>query len=246
MLLRDNFEILALLLWTAIISNVLVVAIPVFIQRRDDSSIQKGLDYVRAIGIPYLCDALLALKIPDVSGVAESPIGKFGYTIAKIKLSDVSIPKSNLTVSQVKGLTISATNATLSINAHWKYRQLGWPYISDSGSCDLGMKKILLSITLNIDTVEETKPQIRTSDAVLKIGKMKVRFHGGASWLYNVFADSITTDVKGTFERLVVTEMVSLINKEGDKYLALFPGVIKDIKMHLREQQQDEVQDKET
>ena len=40
--------------------------------------------------------------------------------------------------------------------------------------------------------------------------------------------------------------MVSLINKEGDKYLALFPGVIKDIKMHLREKQKDEVLDKET
>ena len=45
MLLKDNMEIVALILWTAIISNVLVVAIPVLLQKRDDSMIQKGLDY---------------------------------------------------------------------------------------------------------------------------------------------------------------------------------------------------------
>ena len=45
MLLKDNVERLTLILWTAIVSNVLVVAIPVFLQKRDDSMIQKGLDY---------------------------------------------------------------------------------------------------------------------------------------------------------------------------------------------------------
>ena len=34
--------------------------------------------------------------------------------------------------------------------------------------------------------MEESKPRIKTSDAVLKIGKMKVRFHGGARYFKTI------------------------------------------------------------
>ncbi|XP_065059028.1 bactericidal permeability-increasing protein-like [Rhopilema esculentum] len=234
--------------WIGILLQLqnLVTALPLLVQRRDTFSMQQGLDYVRGVGIPYLCKALLSLNVPDVSGDSESPIGKFGYTISNVSLYNVAIPKSNLTVSRSRGLTISAINATLSIHANWKYKQFGWPYISDSGSCNLEMKNILLGITLNVDTKDESKPKVRTNDAVLKIGNMKIKFFGGASWLYNIFADSITKDVRGTFERLVVNEVVSLINKEGNKYLAIFPDVIKSIQTHLREEHREEIHDQET
>jgi len=231
-------------LWTTLLSYV--ITLPQFLQKREPFSIQQGLDYVRAIGIPYLCKAIRDINIPDVSGVTDSPIGKFGYTIANVSLFEVTIPKSNLTVNQAKGLTISATNATLSIRANWKYKQLGWPHISDSGSCDLGMKQIAIGITLNVDTKDEKIPKVITNDASLKIGRIKVRFYGGASWLYNIFADSIASDVKGTFEKLVVNEMVALISKEGNKYLAKFPSVIATIKMHLKAENKEEVEDNET
>lgn len=206
---------------------------------------RNGLNYVRAIGIPYLTEAIVKLNIPDVDAKTDSPIGTFGYEISNIKLHDVAIPKSNLSISQKKGLTISATNATLSIDAKWKYRQYGWPHISDSGSCVLGMDHITLQITLSVDSSDESHPKIEISESLLKIGHMKVRFHGGASWLYNVFADSITNDIKGTLERLVLAEMTSVIDKEGNKILEKFPEIISSIQRHLHEQNENEVQDKQ-
>ena len=40
--------------------------------------------------------------------------------------------------------------------------------------------------------------------------------------------------------------MVTVINKEGNKYLARFPSVIATIKMHLKAENKDEIHDQET
>ena len=40
--------------------------------------------------------------------------------------------------------------------------------------------------------------------------------------------------------------MVALISKEGNKYLAKFPSVIATIKMHLKAENKEEVEDNET
>lgn len=241
---ENHMTLVSLIIWVVI--TTVIDSLPIYVTRREAFGVQQGLDYVRAIGIPYLCKAIGEINVPDVTAIADSPIGKFGYTISNVSLYEVAIPKSNLTVSQTKGLTITATNATLSIRANWKYKQLGWPRISDSGSCDLAMKQIIIGITLNVDTKDESIPKLTTNDATLKIGKMKIRFHGGASWLYNIFADAITNDVKGTFEKVVVNEMVALINKQGNKYLAKFPGVIAAIKTHLKEENREEIEDQQS
>lgn len=222
-----------------------VEALPIVLNADLNPVAQKGIEYLRSIGIPYISKSLLALHVPDVSGKTHSPIGDFKYTLANIRFQDVQIPKSNLTISQANGLTIAASNMTLSIDADWTYRQSGWPHLSDKGSCRIRMKHIKLQLTCNINARNETEPELHISEASIKIGHMKLKFHGGASWLYNVFADSISTDIKNNFEAEIQKQMTSTIDKEGNKVLHQFPAVIQSIQKHLREDHKEDLQDEE-
>lgn len=45
---------------------------------------------------------------------------------SSVKILDVSIPKSNVTIDEKNGLTVSCANAELKIKSNWKFREKSW------------------------------------------------------------------------------------------------------------------------
>ena len=43
-------------------------------------------------------------------------------------------------------------------------------------------------------------PTLKTTGCSLSVGSLSVKFHGGASWLYNLFSDSIADSVKKSMQ----------------------------------------------
>ncbi|XP_057314559.1 bactericidal permeability-increasing protein-like [Hydractinia symbiolongicarpus] len=194
---------------------------------------QKGLDYVRQLGIPFLEKEIGTLSIPDVLGETNTPVGTISYGLSKVMLKDVSIPKSNMTINQRTGLTVTCNDAALDVHSNWRYKEKSWPHIKDSGTVKIEMREIHLEITFYIDSTNEKQPLVETRKCLLQIGNLKLRFHGGASWLYNLFANTIASDLKGVIAKEVCKAVSKMIDQEGDKLLQELPEVVNSIKTHI-------------
>ncbi|XP_004207962.1 bactericidal permeability-increasing protein [Hydra vulgaris] len=198
-----------------------------------NNSTQNGLDYVRKLGVPFIEKELLSLSIPDVKGTAKTPVGSISYEITSIAIKNVLIPKSNLTVSAESGLTVQCENAELDVNSNWKYKEDNWPHIKDSGTVTLTMKNINLDVSLDLDSQNETHPKIEVRKCSLKINDVNLKFNGGASWLYNLFADIIANEVKSSISDEICRIISKMVDDEGNKILNNIPEIVSAIKTQI-------------
>lgn len=194
---------------------------------------QRGLDYIRHVGLPLLEKEIDNLNIPDISGVTTTPLGAIQYKISKVHIEEVSIPISNLTIDETNGLTISCSHADLKFRSNWKFQEKSWPHIKDSGAIIIRMHDIHLELTVYLDTRDEKLPTVVTRKCELNIKKVHVKFSGGASWLYNLFANAIAADLKSIISKQVCNKVSHLVDDEGGKILREVPEVIKIVKEHL-------------
>jgi len=194
---------------------------------------QRGLDYIRHVGLPLLEKEVGNMNIPNVGGTTKTPLGAIEYKISNIHIVNVSIPKSNLTIDEEDGLTISCSHAELTLKAGWRFKEKSWPHISDSGSVKIHVYDFHLQITIYLDTHDERKPEVITRKCELGIKAVNVKFEGGASWLYNLFANAIANDLKGMISKEVCHAVSKLVDEEGDKILREVPEVVKIIKDHI-------------
>lgn len=188
---------------------------------------QTGLDYVRQVGIPILISELQNLNIPDQSGSTGSPIGDIDYDLTSIKGSDLAIPSSSLAVDPSVGLRVTGSGASMHLSANWHYRMSSWPHISDSGSCDVSVSSVSLSIVVSVGADSTGHPTVSASSCTFSIGHMDIDFHGGASWLYNLFSGTIADGLKGSIEGQVCPQAIKAIETDGNKALETLPLDVK-------------------
>ncbi|KAG2461321.1 LBP protein, partial [Polypterus senegalus] len=57
----------------------------------------------------------------------------------------------------------------------------------EKGSADLSVSDLSITANINVDTDKSGVPVLSAGSCTSQIGSMTVRFHGGHSWLYNLF-----------------------------------------------------------
>ena len=99
------------------------------------------------------------------------------------------------------------------------------PHISDSGSVDISISSVSLAVSVIIGmsvihtasascclhslfpfcTGNDTQGHatLKTTGCSLNIGNLDVKFHGGASWLYNLFDSNIESSIKSSLQEQV-------------------------------------------
>jgi lipopolysaccharide-binding protein len=182
----------------------------------------KGLNYIVQVGLPILKSELSNLQIPDISGKAGSPIGNIDYELHNIKLTQISIPTASITSSSA-GLVVQVSGMSLGLSADWHYKMTGFPYISDSGSADVSASSIGMKVTVMIGVDTKGHATLKASGCSLNIGHLSIKFHGGASWLYNLFSSYIADALKGNIQSQVCSQAVNAINTQGNKALESLP-----------------------
>ncbi|RXM92268.1 Bactericidal permeability-increasing protein [Acipenser ruthenus] len=151
---------------------------------------QNGLEYGRQIGMAVLQQKLKSIKIPDMSGKEKvSPIGKVRYSLTEMQIESVSLPKSAVGLSPGTGVVLSIGNAYISIKGNWrvKYRRI----VKDHGSFDLSVSGLTISAGIGVSRDETGRPTVSSASCSTSIGGVRIKFHGGASWLYNLFSKFI-------------------------------------------------------
>jgi len=158
-----------------------------------------GLNYFRGVGIEVLEQRFKSLQIPDIDGSTSTPIGSIDYKLSKIELTQLSLPNSNISFDPPSGVSIDIINVAAHITLDWSYRESDWPHVSDSGSADVSVSSTTIAIKLVVGEVAG-RPTSKTTACTVKIGNLDIDLHGGASWLYNLFVDLFSSQIKSSTE----------------------------------------------
>lgn len=176
----------------------------------------KGLDYGRQLGIAVIQTKLKTLKIPDISGTERvNPIGKVKYSLSNMHIVDAGLPQSAVDLVTGTGVRLSIGNAFLQMSGDWKVKYLR--IIKDHGSFEIAVSGLTISTSLVIESDETGRPTVSTSGCSASVGQVKIKFKGGASWLYNLFSSFIEKSLRKELEKQIcplVAEAVSEINPQ--------------------------------
>ncbi|KAI1890982.1 hypothetical protein AGOR_G00159180 [Albula goreensis] len=175
---------------------------------------QKGLEYGRQIGMATLQSKLKSIKVPDMSGTEKvSPIGKVKYSLTGMQIVNLGLPKSSVGLVPGTGVSLSIGNAFISLHGNWRVKYL--KFIKDSGSFDLAVSGLTITAQIALKSDETGRPAVSSANCVANVGNANIKFHGGASWLYNLFRSSIGKALRKAIEQQIcplVAEAISELN----------------------------------
>ncbi|XP_073325094.1 bactericidal permeability-increasing protein-like [Pagrus major] len=173
----------------------------------------KGLEYGRQLGMASLQEKLKTIRVPDFSGKERvSGIGKVKYSLSNIVITSVGLPTSAVNLVPGTGVKMSVSGAFISLRGNWRVKYL---FIRDSGSFDLDVKDLSISASIAISSDATGHPAVSSANCAANVGSAKVKFHGGASWLYNLFSKYINKALRSAMEKQIcpqVTKAVSDMN----------------------------------
>lgn len=84
-----------------------------------------------------------------------------------------------------------------------------------------------IALTIAVGADGGGHPTVNAHTCSTNIGNINVDFHGGASWLYNLFAGQIAGMVKKNLDSQLCSAAKQAINDQGNKALASLPVVEK-------------------
>uniref|UniRef100_A0A7N6A877 Bactericidal permeability-increasing protein n=1 Tax=Anabas testudineus TaxID=64144 RepID=A0A7N6A877_ANATE len=172
---------------------------------------QTGLDYGRQLGIAAIQQKLKSIKIPDISGTQHvSPIGKVQYTLSNMQIVKVGLPQSAVGLVPGTGITLSINNAFISLHGNWRVKYL--KIIKDSGSFDLNVNGLTISITIAIKSDGTGRPAVSAVSCGASIASVSIKFHGGASWLYNLFTKFIEKALRSALQKQICPLVVDAVS----------------------------------
>ncbi|KAM6947471.1 bactericidal permeability-increasing protein isoform 1-T3 [Lycodopsis pacificus] len=198
---------------------VLVALIPVTLSTNPGVKVKltaKGLEYGRQLGMASIQKKLKTIKVPDISGAEKvSPIGKVRYSLTNVQIVEVGLPTSALDLVPGTGVRLSIGKAFLRLHGNWRVKYLR--IIKDSGSFDLSVSDLTITTSIAIKRDGTGRPEVSTVDCTATVGSASIKFHGGASWLYNLFKKFIDKALRNALQKQIcplVANAVSDLNPQ--------------------------------
>uniref|UniRef100_A0A3Q3WLL0 Bactericidal permeability-increasing protein n=1 Tax=Mola mola TaxID=94237 RepID=A0A3Q3WLL0_MOLML len=184
----------------------LVTLIPVISSTNPGVEIKlttKGLEYGRQLGMASIQQELKKINVPDFSGTQRvSPIGDVQYSLSNIQIMNVGLPTSAVALAPGTGVTLSIGNAVISLHGNWR----------DSGFFDLNVNQLSIASSIAIKSDDTGRPEVSNTDCTATVGSTTVKFHGGASWLYNLFSKFIDEALRNALQKQICTLVVDAIS----------------------------------
>jgi len=98
----------------------------------------------------FLSEQLRNVQIPPQSGQTDTSMGTYKYDISEMVLSDMKFENVKVDIQQRK-ITISVKDLEAHMkNVSWKYAQIKFPYLKDSGTLDASVSQVSCNIDFEI------------------------------------------------------------------------------------------------
>jgi len=169
---------------------------------------QKGLDYVKDVGIAVLQKKISTIVIPDINGTAYASfiVGNVDYKVSNIHINSIVFGNTTIKIQKDKGLHIAFQSSGASGTLDWHFREESFPHISGTGKADF-------NFTMDIDLVlqfevKDDHLQISSIPATVSVGTFDINIHDTqtgwfytfALWLFkNVIRNSIASGLQDAF-----------------------------------------------
>ncbi|KAG8007388.1 Bactericidal permeability-increasing protein [Nibea albiflora] len=161
---------------------------------------RKGLEYGRQLGMVSIQRKLKTIKIPDFSGSQSvAHIGKVRYSLSDMQIDNVQLPQSAVDLVPGNGVRLSISNAFISLHGNWRVKYL--KIIKDSGSFDLKVSGLTITTTIATKSDETGRPVVSSVNCSATVNSATIKFHHGASWLYNLFKKFISKALRKAMEK---------------------------------------------
>ncbi|CAF96904.1 unnamed protein product [Tetraodon nigroviridis] len=175
---------------------------------------EKGIEYGRQLGVAAIQEKLKSIRLPDFSGKQRvSPIGKVQYSLTNIQVVNIGLPIAPIQLVAGSGVKLSINGAFINLRGNWRVKYLRW--VKNSGSFDLNVNGLSVAETLGIKSDNTGRPEVSSISCGASVGSVKVKFHGGASWLYNLFSRYINRALESALQKQIcplVTNAISDVN----------------------------------
>ncbi|XP_067299165.1 bactericidal permeability-increasing protein-like [Pseudorasbora parva] len=144
---------------------------------------EKGLRGVSQMMSVRIQSKLKTTALPEVQGGVPIGIGTVKYTLSNMQVVRCSMPDPSLVFLKGKGVSVEVSQLTLGITGSWRTK---FGLIHDSGSFDLAVKNIKIDTLLQLGD-EAGHLSITTVSCSADIGGVDIKFHGGASFIFQPF-----------------------------------------------------------
>ncbi|TMS19799.1 bactericidal permeability-increasing protein [Larimichthys crocea] len=186
---------------------------------------RKGLEYGRQLGMVSIQRKLKTIKIPDFSGSQSvAPIGKVQYSLSNMQIDNVQLPQSALDLVPGSGVRLSISNAFISLHGNWRVKYL--KIIKDSGTFDLKVSGLSITTTIATKSDETGRPVVSTVNCSATVNSATIKFHHGASWLYNLFKKFVSKALRQAMEKKMCPLVANAVN-DMNPYLKTLNVVAK-------------------
>ncbi|XP_033754787.1 bactericidal permeability-increasing protein-like [Pecten maximus] len=192
----------------------------------------EGLTYANSVALDVLSKAIIGVSVPDQSGTASIVT----YHLTGIHITEFNKPASQVTLNP-NGVYWTGNNAVIQMHGNWRYNTL---FISDSGNFDVSATGVSFHENVALSKDTNGRPHIKASGCGVSIGSVSLTFHGGASWLYNLFSSIVANDIKSALVGQVCGAVTDLINTNGENALSKLPVTVDIVNTFLLDYSMDE------
>ncbi|KAG2461289.1 RBM39 protein, partial [Polypterus senegalus] len=144
---------------------------------------------VRQESLKFVEEELENIQIPDMSGRE----GRFSYSIKEVKITELNITYSNLHFQPDFGIVFEVQNSSISLT--FKRQILYWLF-QDVGSINASAEGVNIHTALRLSKDKAGRLKISNIICDASISKMRAKFSGTMSKVYNILASFITTGMR--------------------------------------------------
>ncbi|XP_051804549.1 bactericidal permeability-increasing protein-like [Acanthochromis polyacanthus] len=177
---------------------------------------EKGIEYGKRLGMAALQTKLKSIKVPDISGSKRvSHFIKVKYSLTNMRITNIGLPKSEVDLVPGSGVKLSIGDAYISLKGNWRYKIRH--ALSSSGSFDLSVNGLTITPSIAIKSDETGRPAVSSVNCAAAVGRVNIKFHGRASWVYNLFRKKLGDLVRGALKKQIcplVANTVSDLNPQ--------------------------------
>ncbi|XP_053723794.1 bactericidal permeability-increasing protein-like [Synchiropus splendidus] len=172
---------------------------------------EKGLEYARQIGMARIQQELQRISIPDISGTQQvSRVGKVQYSLSNMQIVNVALPQSLVTLVPNVGVRLNIPGAFVSMVGNWWVRYLR--VIKASGSFTLSIYALNIQTNVAITSDDTGRPVVNSVNCAASVGRVGIKFYGGASWLYNLFHKFVEHAIRRALEARICPSMGTAVS----------------------------------
>jgi hypothetical protein len=189
---------------------------------------ERGVSSSISQSIP---DVLKLVQVPNVSGSKQLPIiGNIAYWLSDFQFQQLSIGSIQVNFhngSMRNETIITSNNIAINMSLKWKYEDQSFPYVSDSGTCQVTVNNgSSLNLGLQVVSIDsEGRPIFKANNVKANLRNLKVQISGGltaevADILSNLFSSQIQYLTESAIED-VITEAIDYALNENIKHLEM-------------------------